>query len=254
MKPEWISAYLIRIKYQGSHEPVLENLLRIHQAHLLAVPFEDLDIHYGIPLSLDAGHLFNKVVVNNRGGFCYELNHLFGLLLLGLGFQVTRVAAQVFDDKDCPGPYYDHMALLVELDETWLADVGFGSGSFLRPICLTASGKQNDPAGDYLINELDSKRYQVLRARQSGEFRPLYNFDKALQAIDDFTDECLLKQIDANSHFVRNKICTMATIAGRKTLLNNTFSNKIGMDIQTTPVMDQQVEKKILLNHFGISI
>ena len=88
MEP-WVTAYLDRIKYFGSTEPNPANLAEIHQAHMYAVPFEDLDIHLGIPLSLELNDLKQKVIENNRGGFCYELNYLFGNLLRELGYQVT---------------------------------------------------------------------------------------------------------------------------------------------------------------------
>jgi N-hydroxyarylamine O-acetyltransferase len=76
-------------------QPSLQTLRVLHEAHLLAVPFENLSIHYGQPIILQEDALFNKIVRLRRGGFCYELNGLFAWLLRQLGFQVTLLSAEV---------------------------------------------------------------------------------------------------------------------------------------------------------------
>ena len=76
-----LDSYLARISYSGPLAPTLENLRAIHYAHLLAVPFENLDIHRGMPIALDQEYLYDKIVLRRRGGFCYELNSLFAALL-----------------------------------------------------------------------------------------------------------------------------------------------------------------------------
>jgi hypothetical protein len=119
----------------------------LQRAHLLAVPFENLDINpIGTPIVLSADALFHKVVVRRRGGFCYELNGLFAIALEQLGFDVTRVAGQVSRGDGKFGPEFDHLALVVRVDgATHLADVGFGDFS-LEPLDLSVRGPQ-EPRG-----------------------------------------------------------------------------------------------------------
>src|SRR5438874_1301375 len=81
-----LQAYLQRINYRGEQTPTAATLRELHRAHLLTVPFENLDIHLGRPILLDQAALFEKIVSRRRGGFCYELNGLFALLLRELGF------------------------------------------------------------------------------------------------------------------------------------------------------------------------
>src|SRR5437764_12252268 len=90
-----IQRYLERINYHGSLEPTLQTLQALHEAHLLAVPFENLDIHLGRKILLDEESLWKKIVEQGRGGFCYELNGLFAWLLRALGFQVDLLSAGV---------------------------------------------------------------------------------------------------------------------------------------------------------------
>ena len=111
-----LAAYLERIGYSGSTEPSAETLRALHRAHMLAVPFENLDIHLGRKIVCDESRFLHKIVNERRGGFCYELNGAFAALLRGLGFQVTLLSARVAcADGITSGPEFDHLTLLVHL-------------------------------------------------------------------------------------------------------------------------------------------
>src|SRR5262245_35330983 len=141
-----IQAYLDRIDYHGPLEPTAETLRALHMAHMLAVPFENLNIGMGWPIVLDQDALFEKIVTRRRGGFCYELNGLFAALRRAVGFEVTMLSAGVARAAGGFGPEFDHLTLLVggigdggwglgdpaspnpqpPSPIPWLADVGFG--------------------------------------------------------------------------------------------------------------------------------
>src|SRR5437762_14222540 len=99
-----VGAYLQRINYRGSPEPNAQTLRELHRAHMLTVPFENLDIHLGRPITLGQAALFDKIVTRRRGGFCYELNGLFAALLRALGFDVTMLSARVARADGSFGP------------------------------------------------------------------------------------------------------------------------------------------------------
>ncbi len=104
--------YLARIgrrRPAGATETALRDL---HEAHLMSVPFENLSIHLGEPIELEEVPLLDKLVGRRRGGFCYELNGAFALLLGAVGFDVTLLAARVFG-SDGLGPPFDHLVLRV---------------------------------------------------------------------------------------------------------------------------------------------
>ena len=156
MDDDTAAAYLGRI---GMARPALADaaaLRALHRAHQVAVPFENLSIHLPEPISLDEADLVDKIVRRRRGGFCYELNGLFALLLEALGAEVTRLAARVYGDGRL-GPPFDHLALAVRLPDgtgPWLADVGFGSHS-VYPLRLDSRDGQDDPAGRFLLTDAD---------------------------------------------------------------------------------------------------
>src|SRR5262249_20046237 len=131
-----LEAYCARIRYHGRRcatPPVLSDM---HEAHVGAIPFENIDVLLKRPIRLDHATLQAKLVHGGRGGYCFEQNELFAAALECDGFKVTRLAARVrYRSKTTLARTY--MVLRVEFGaETWLADVGFGGEGLLRPIRL----------------------------------------------------------------------------------------------------------------------
>ncbi len=123
-----LAAYLRRIGFEGVARPDLATLKAIHRLHLLAIPYENLDVQLGRPLTIDPADAFEKIVGRGRGGWCYEMNGLLGWALGEIGFDVTRAAGAVARAVLGDAQLGNHLVLRVELDEPWLADVGFGDG------------------------------------------------------------------------------------------------------------------------------
>lgn len=124
-----LAAYLNRIGFAGQARPDLPTLQAVHRAHLLAIPYENLDVQLGRPVTTDPAAAFDKIVGRGRGGWCYEMNGLLGWALAEIGFSVTRMSgavARAIRGDDAAG---NHLILRVDLDdEAWMADAGFGDG------------------------------------------------------------------------------------------------------------------------------
>jgi N-hydroxyarylamine O-acetyltransferase len=211
-----ISAYLQRIAYTGPLDASPDTLGRLHLAHLYAVPFENLDIHLGRRLSLEEAALFDKIVVRRRGGFCYELNGLFGALLGELGFRVTMLSAEVASQSGGFSAEFDHLALRVDCGEPWLVDVGFGNG-FRLPLLLDDAADQPQEESVYRIAS-DGDYRILLRCDAGGEWTPQYRFTLQPRALADFTERCRFHQTSPESHFTQGRICTLALPGGRVTI------------------------------------
>jgi len=131
-----LKAYFGRIGYVGEPKADLATLHALHRAHLLAIPYENLDVQLGRPVGLDAQAAFDKIVTRGRGGWCYEMNGLFAAVLEEIGFKVTRVAGAVMREAMGDLVLGNHLVLIVSVDgEPWIADVGLGDGS-LDPFVL----------------------------------------------------------------------------------------------------------------------
>lgn len=130
-----VIAYLNRIGFKGTLDGSFKTLADLQECHLHKVPYENFDILRNIPLSLETSDLFDKVVVRGRGGYCFELNVLFGWLLRQLDYPVTDLFARFWRDETNTPPKRRHHVLIVEAEgETYLCDVGVGGIVPRRPI------------------------------------------------------------------------------------------------------------------------
>jgi N-hydroxyarylamine O-acetyltransferase len=210
------AAYLERINYRGPLAPTAETLRQLQVGHLMSVPFENLSIHAGEPIVLEDEALFEKIVTRRRGGFCYELNGLFSWLLRTLGFRVTMLAAEVMNARGEYGAPFDHMALLVALEDPWLADVGFGD-SFMEPLRVELRTEQPQGQRSYRLDP-DNTRLVVMRREGDGPWTAQYRFDLTPYEYADYEDMCRYHQTSPDSHFTRGRICSLATGEGRVTI------------------------------------
>ena len=211
-----IPAYLDRIAYAGPIAPTLEVLRNLHRVHLLSVPFENLDIALGREIVCDEHAFIRKIVERRRGGFCYELNGAFAGLLRAIGFKVTLLSARVPREDGSDGPEFDHLALRIDLDEPWLADVGFGD-SFLEPIKLSAGVEQQQDGWTYRVVDCE-KSLCVERAERDAAWKQQYAFTLPPRSLNDFADMCRYHQTSPESPFTRKSVCSMATPDGRTTV------------------------------------
>jgi N-hydroxyarylamine O-acetyltransferase len=246
-----VDAYLKRIDYQGSRAPSAETLRALQLAHLRAVPFENLSIHSNEPIVLHDEALFEKIVGHRRGGFCYEVNGLFAALLRALGFEVEMLAAGVAKTAGDFGPDFDHMTLLVKLDQRWIADVGFGD-SFLEPLRLDEHGDQVQGARAYkFVSQGD---YRILMQRNyDGTWVPQYRFTLESHQYADYVETCHYHQTSPESHFTRGRICTRATGDGRLTLSElRLISTNTKGEREERALLDEDEYASALRDHFGI--
>jgi N-hydroxyarylamine O-acetyltransferase len=217
---ERLAAYLARV---GVHREAAD-LATLHVAHLHAVPFENLDIHLGEPISLDAGRVFDKLVTRRRGGFCYEHNLLLGSALAALGYGVTLLSASMWNaGAGRFNPPFDHLAL--EVDDgsrPMLADVGSGRG-FIHPLPFDGSWVDH-PAGvaHRLVPEPGGDGWLVeQRSGLDDEPEPRYRFDRTAREPADFEPMSRFHQTSPDSVFTTGWVCTLALPGGGRVTVRN---------------------------------
>ena len=243
--------YLSRINYIPKPTADLNTLGNLHKKHVYSIPFENLDIQNKTEIKLEKNHLFNKVVKNFRGGFCYELNYLFSFLLNELGFDVNLISAQIFDNEKL-GPEFDHMAIIVHLNgEKFLVDVGFGD-LFMKPLGVENSDIQFDGRNFFKIKNIENRSFLLEMSTNGNDFEKKYNFTIEEQVIQAFSEQCSYKQRSESSYFVKNKIVTLPTENGRKTIFNSKYIIKNDGIKSELNIESKKQEKKILEVEFNI--
>jgi N-hydroxyarylamine O-acetyltransferase len=244
--------YLKRINYRGLLDVTAETLRALQLAHLTTVPFENLSIHAGEPIVLEEQSLFEKIVRERRGGYCYECNGLFAGLLRRLGFNVAMLAAGVANSSGEFGPPFDHMTLLVTLSDRWLVDVGFGD-SFLEPLLVDERGEQVQGTRSFRI--LDVDQHLILKRRDDGaDWKPQYRFTLQPYNFPDYEETSQFHQTSPDSHFTRGLICSRATDYGRITLADMRLVTTTGPErLRTEQTLSSRDEyNRVLREQFGI--
>uniref|UniRef100_A0A670ZFJ3 arylamine N-acetyltransferase n=1 Tax=Pseudonaja textilis TaxID=8673 RepID=A0A670ZFJ3_PSETE len=251
-----VGCYLQRIRFQGaSTSPSLETLKCLHRSHLFSVPFESLSIHCKEPIHLELPCLYEKIVQNHRGGFCYELNGLFQWLLQALGFHTKILAARVCNRfTQCYGPPLDHLIILVDLDgHQFLCDVGFGEG-FVEPLELKPEVEQAQEGGIFWLSLEEATWVLECRKIAGEKERFLYKFTLEEKQLEDFSDMCLYHQTSPCSIFTCKSFCSLHKAGGgRVTYIGQRLIFTKGKDRTETVLQDSEIPT-VLFDQFGIKM
>ena len=252
-----VQAYLRRIDYQGSLTLGIDLLRSLHRAHLFTVPFENLDIHLGREIICDESRILSKIVNAKRGGFCYELNGAFAALLRALGFRVTLLSCRVARQDGSYGPEFYHLTLRVDLEEPWLADVGFGE-CFLEPLRLESRLEQHEQSGrvyrvtSRMTSPASTDAVYGLEVMAEGRWKKEYAFTLQPRELSDFAGMCHYHQTSPESHFTRQRICSLATSEGRITLSDKKLIETHGTLRQETSLSGDHERQAKLCELFGV--
>jgi N-hydroxyarylamine O-acetyltransferase len=254
-----INGYLRRINCAGIVRNDLDGLRELQYKHVFAIPFETLDIHNQIPIILQINLLYQKVIRDNRGGYCYELNILFHHLLNLCGFEVSLVAGRLHHGNNRYGREFEHLALIVKVNgRHWLVDVGYGDFS-LVPLAITPGEIQGDGRNYYQIIDpvmADGMPYLGVAKWNASKqnFKIDYIFTPVPRELSDFYGMNEFHQTSPESHFARSLICTLPTVEGRITLINNRFIRKEKDKRQVKIIQSEDQRDQILEKYFHMGM
>lgn len=247
-----IQKYFKRINYDAKPTTKLSTLVELQKKHLLNIPFENLDIHFGRKIELDIEKFYHKIVHENRGGFCYELNGLFENLLSNIGFETSIISARVFDAKNNDfGEEYDHLAIIVAINQNqYLVDVGFGEFAF-APLLIHTDEIQKDPRGNFIIEQKDDEYIvsKLIENKKNIE----YKFTLKNRKLSEFQEMCSYHQSSPNSHFTQKKLITKPTLEGRITLSGTSLKITKNNTIEEIHDLSQKAYFALLNKWFGIT-
>jgi arylamine N-acetyltransferase len=253
VKPE-VRSYLDRIGYDGPVDRSAATLAALQECHVYAVPYENLDILHHIPLSLDIQDLIEKIVLRRRGGYCFELNSLFGWLLRELGFPVTDFIARFWREESNLPPKRHHHVLKVEAENAfYLCDVGVGGIVHRRPIKMIA-GVEHWQGDECYRLERDSYYGWVLCELKKGEWNRLYSFTEEPQLPKDFKMASFWCENAPDSKFKDDAMVAIRTREGRNTVAGKEFRIFTSDGVRTFIPQSEQEFIEALSTYFGIMI
>lgn len=208
-----LETYLERIGYSGPRSATLETLGAVQAAHLSAIPYENLDIHLGRSLALGVSAAYQKIVLERRGGWCYEMNALLAWALEQIGFSVALLSSGVLR----PGgvtPDGDHLLLCVTIKGIeYLADTGFGDGA-IKPLPMLEGAYQRG----FLKYRMERDGQHWIMRNPVSSNTAGFRFLNEPRVIGDFSERCAYLQSSPESGFVRTTVCQRITADALYTL------------------------------------
>ena len=244
-----LDGYLARVGYDGPRTASRETLAALHQAHVAAVPFENLDILLGRQVSLELAALQLKLVGGRRGGYCFEQNTLFRAMLEALGFRVTSLAARVRGGGILRPR--THMLLRVDLEEgAWLADVGFGGDGPVHPVPLVDATSEVEAPGYRLRREDD---LWILTGDVAGERTDLYAFTLEPHFPVDFEMANHYTSTWPRSPFVQSLTAQRSWPHRRAILRNRDLTIREGAKVRSETIRDPAHLLEVLDQEFSLS-
>jgi N-hydroxyarylamine O-acetyltransferase len=248
-----LDAYFARIGYSGPRDVSPETLRALQFAHVSSVPFENLDILLGQRIRLEPDAIFQKLVTNRRGGYCFEQNSLFRDVLQSLGFQVTPLLARVRWQTP-PGlkTPLTHMVLLVDVaGERWLADVGFGGVGATAPLALgTESPQATSHDNRRLLRQDDTVVHQLW---QGGQWSDVYAFRLEEPAPLDFEMGNLFSCTHPQARFLNCLVVTLVRPDRRVIVFNREliWRHRDGR-VESRTIESPEDLLQILGEHYGL--
>ncbi|MCS5711912.1 arylamine N-acetyltransferase [Candidatus Berkiella aquae] len=268
LTPLQLKAYLARIGLDPEQalQPDYATLTLLHEAHTLNVPFEDLSLHLDLthdtskPLDISMANVFKKIVENNRGGYCYEMNKLFAAALSTIGFTVYAHKASVLWGFEGPKRAPAHRLLTIDIKgELFLGDVGFGGPGQIAPLKMIVNQEQTQGGHTYRL-VLDEDNEYELQKLTRGKFERLYAFNHQITYEEsDYEVNNLYTSTNSESFFVKTLFCTKPLRNGRVMLVENTFKqieivNGKENVVKSSKDVDAKEYCKLLVEHFGIRL
>ena len=247
-----VDSYLERIGYSGSSEPTEECLKTLVRCHLISVPFENLDIYYRriIP-SLETEKLFNKIVINKRGGYCFELNGLFMKLLEAIGFSGFGTIARIVTGCNFPMPY-THRVNFVDIgNDRYFCDVGYGGPGPKEPIKIVYDTliKTEDGAKFCFLKQGDET---VLKAELNGKMSPIMIFSFNKCDLCDFVPLNTFCACSDYEPFIHKLILWKMTESGKCTIDDNILRIKENGILTEKELKTSEDVKEALKQWFAI--
>lgn len=244
------ASYLTRIGFAGRPRPDFDTLRLLQRGHLQCIPFENLDVQLGRPVTLDPEAAFSKLVTSRRGGWCYEMNGLFLRVLERIGFRAVPLTGAVMRRERGSAAIGNHLLLSVQLDQTYVVDVGLGDGP-IEPIPLKE--------GSYR----QAWRRLALERLDDGWWR-LHNHDRAFASTLDFRHQmadwdllaakCRWQQSSTESRLKQNALCLRHSVDGTVALIGRVLKNVEERGVTERLVNSADEYVNVLNVRFGIHL
>ncbi len=230
-----------------------EFLKKLQQSHICSVPYENLDILNQQPIDLSKAALFEKIVTNHRGGYCFELGAAVAMLLCALGFETQSYLGRFLrGEKEIPVRRHRVVVTACE-GNRYVVEVGIGIEAPRVPLLLQEGIEQKCSNGSFCFSR-DAFLGWVLHEKVDGKWQPYYSFTEEEQLDIDFIQPSFYCEKHPASPFNKSPMVAIKTPDGRRAINDRdykVFQNGELIHIEEN-ITDARLYE-ILENDFGIT-
>ncbi|RYZ02269.1 MAG: arylamine N-acetyltransferase, partial [Comamonadaceae bacterium] len=248
-----LDRYLRRLGFAAAPPPTLHTLCLLQLRHTAAFPFETLStlLHQRVPIDLPS--LERKLLLERRGGYCYELNGLYLALLQRLGFDAAPLSGRVvMGGPEDAQPARTHLMARVRLaGRDWLSDVGFGGLVPTAPLALDEAGPQPTPHEPFRLDRQAGRC--TLRAWVGEQWRAMYVFDGEQPAPVDLEVGNWYVSTHPASPFLGRLVAARTGALCRHTLRGGSYAvHRLGQATERVELQDADAVIEVLQRVFGL--
>ncbi len=252
MNPKALQRYLAKLAITHQLQVCTNDLFTLHQAQLFRIAFENFDVMANQPLRLDVEGLLNKLIDQQRGGYCFELNGLLLSALQSLGFNARPLLGRVHLSETPSGR--THQVTLVTLnDQEWLVDAGFGSNTPRQPLPITLNKTINTDCQQFRFIQTDQFGLMLETGDKNG-WKPLYSLDLSYVFKGDIECANHFTATHVNSVFTANFVACRNTPDGIITLLNQRLKIRSSNDEYEQVLHTKEAYLAALKRYFFIEL
>ncbi|WHI60560.1 arylamine N-acetyltransferase [Mammaliicoccus lentus] len=245
----------LKIDSKNYNQINLETLNHYITRFMYTVPFENISVQNQQPISVNIDDLYEKIVINYRGGFCYEMNTIFQFYLEQKGFSITCASATIHTPDDGWSNDGSHMTTIVQLDRPYIADVGFGDLPInALPVHYESENMTvTTVSGSYRAIYGENEEILVQKLQEDNSWRTSYKAKNISRPWSYFVEHLEFNEHNPESIFVQTLLITMAKTYGRVTMSQDQLTITKADGKEQSPVTPQNY-KSILQKYFGLDV
>ena len=244
--------YLKRLNTVRPEKCNVASLDALIQAHQANVPFENIDIFdCHLPISLNTEDLYDKIVIRNRGGYCFELNALFMSALKACGYDAFACESRVTWRRDIVGPILHRQTLVNIDDELYVCDVGLGGPQPGFALKVEDGFTKSINEQTYRIVKKDY--FWSVQNKTDEDWENSVEFQLIKSDEVDFIPLNYYCYASENSFFVNRRVVNLKTEKGNKSIGDNIFVINDGETHTEKIIENSKLMAQILSEHFGIN-
>ncbi len=246
-----IQDYFDKLGIREQIKPTVAGMTSLHRAQHRTLPFENLDVYVGKAVKLDIEAIFEKLVRNHRGGYCFEVNGLLLHVMDCLGFTVRPLLARVHLSGEPSGR--SHQVTLATIDDQqWIVDAGFGANTPRAPLKLTVHGEQQ--VDHQCFRFIEDARWGYLLQVKQQDWVSLYSLDMTYVCRGDMAYGNHFTSTSPDTHFTSSLIAARPIEGGLITLLDDMLKIRMGNEEVKEVALTKENVAENFKRHFDIQL